>query len=312
MNDGYAALDALLHPDLPMEKEEEVKKLIRDYATRNDWVHAVIVLESGEFCHFGVRPELMKDDESATLLAEVAPTISSNHEAEPFYNVHNLSPSTESRAPTPSPPRLGDDPTPMPSSEQADSYFAHPPKPSSDEADHQEAAIDLIIKAIDGQSTIVEASINKFIAWRGSNVRTPLHSSITSTTASSAGYAAQPMPTVARASGGGEWEANLSRRLAGAHARERERRSKGKPRRKEERDLEKAKRMERDRGCGPIFPRGKGAKGGPQISRAGLSQLWENVFGDRGEYKSWLSWRWGWTMAAAVLVVGLGCWVKVR
>jgi len=254
----------------------------------------------------------MTDKEASKSLAEIAPTISLQSTAEPYYPLSDSSPK-ESRAPTPSPSRLGDDPTPMPSLEQAESYFVRSPNSSSEEDDIHAEAIDLIIKAIDSQSTIVEASIDKFIAWRGNNVRTPLHSSITSTTPSSTGYAAQPMPTVVRASGGGEWEANLSRRLAGAHARERERRSRGKPKRKEERDLEKAKRMERDRGCGPIFPRGKGSRGGPQISRTGLGQIWESVFGaDVGGKMGWFGWKWGLTMAAAVLVVGWGCWIKVR
>jgi hypothetical protein len=256
--------------------------------------------------------KLMVGDETSTSLAETAPTISTHSSAEPFHHLTN-SQHDESRAPTPSPPRLGDDPTPMPSLEQAESYFSRSPQISPERANDSVEAIDLIIRAIDDQAILVEASIDKFIAWRGNNVRTPLHSSITSTTPSSAGYATQPMPTVARASGGGEWEANLSRRLAGAHARERERRGKGRPKRKEERDMEKAKRMERDRGCGPIFPRGKGPKGGPQISRAGLGQIWESVFGvGGGGTTGWFGWKWGLSMAAAVLVVGLGCWIRVR
>lgn len=241
------------------------------------------------------------------------PIISLDPHGPSFFSLQSSPSENESRAPTPSPPRLGDDPTPMPSLEQAESYFPRPATSSSDDGVHQDRAIDIIARTIDSQAAIVEASIDKFIAWRGNNVRTPLHSSFTSTTPSSAGYAAQPMPTVARASGGGEWEANLSRRLAGAHARERERRSKGRPKRKDERDVEKAKRMERDRGCGPIFPRGKGSKAGPQISRLGLGQLWESVFGVSGATKTgWFGWKWGLTMAAAVLVVGWGCWVKVR
>jgi hypothetical protein len=117
------------------------------------------------------------------------------------------------------------------------------------------------------------------------------------------------MPTLARAQGGGEWEANLSRRLAKRRQSQPHSQSnshcevshskRGKRKSTTSRPV-KAKEKE---ACGPLFPfRSSSSSSDPIPGKAGIGigDLVEKTFGGLRR-----RWRWGLVAAAAVaLVVG--------
>ena len=190
--------------------------------------------------------------------------------------------------------------TPMPSIEMAGSYFAQPVDGAlqTDKSD----PTTLLVQAIDDHKAVTDASSSKFIAWRvPTEMSVPLDSSVTSHSGASSSFETPaPMPTVARASGGGEWEATLSRRVASAHARRAAHR--GRQRRKGEEGT-REKEYERERGCGPLFPRSA-----PRTAAIGLSEIWDGLFGGEGRWiRRPRGWRWG-LMAIVVVAVGWGCW----
>lgn len=121
-----------------------------------------------------------------------------------------------------------DEATPMPHTEGS-SYFQQPlsARPSTSPIQESEASsetaehissIQAVLAALDSPDNLVMKSVDRFLAWRPA----PLDSSDSSLGTTSAGTSGAagldrefpPMPTVARAQGGGEWEAGLSRRIA--------------------------------------------------------------------------------------------------
>lgn len=211
----------------------------------------------------------------------------------------------------------------MPSVSAAASYFA--PSHATIEEDAEatpsgtDRAVQLLLEAVAHPDVVTSASFTKFIEWRhNDNAPTPLHSSVTmSTTPSTSSYNTPPMPTVAATHGRREWNANLSRRLAATHDAHKQRKGRRSSRGERDNYREKAKRLERERGCGPLFPRGSGRAGKSwNAGTAGLGGLWEGIFkkGSADGIKVFgLSWKWGLTVAAAaVLVVGWGCWARAR
>jgi hypothetical protein len=216
------------------------------------------------------------------------------------------------------PPSAAPDPTPMPGVE-GQSYFPSPPPHSTSPSTHSQLAIRLL-GALRSPDDMQRASTEKFLAWR--SARRDLASSHASIShESSTGSYEAAMPTVARAKGGGEWEANLSRRLAkrrqstsglspesgdGSQAQAQGRDGKRRPRRSpvSKQKLPKHKDKERE-ACGPLFPssvpRGSqsGATGKTSVG-LGINELVEKTFGGLRR-----RWRWGIVAAAAVaLVVG--------
>lgn len=199
--------------------------------------------------------------------------------------------------------------TPMPGSEGL-GYFPLPDSPLVSSS--TSGLIDRFLSTIHTPHDIQKQSTDKFIAWR--SARRDLGSSHTSIShESSIGSYEAAMPTVARAQGGGEWEANLSRRLAkrkqstgvatsglgdGPRAQAKSRRrstvSKQKVAKQKERESEKQT-------CGPLFPLStpREPASGSSVG-LGISELVEKTFGGLRR-----RWKWGLVAAAAVaLVVG--------
>lgn len=208
-----------------------------------------------------------------------------------------------SRAPTPSPPRDAD-PTPMPACESP-SYFAA--REPSAQPPIEVDPVQFLIRCIDSAALIEQASTTKFIAWRPARTLEPpiparsLESSITSSDspASSASDIGGPMPTVARAQGGGEWEAGLSRRVA---------------RRKEVLHVHRGRVRRRTSGsperppCHPLFP-----KAAPKTASVGLTGLAESFFNPaRTLWEGQRGWKRAAIFCAVAVAVGWGCWAKSR
>jgi hypothetical protein len=268
----------------------------------------------------------MADNYQMSSLADMVPLLTTGSTGSALSQITSSSadvPPTGSRVPTPSPPRLGDEATPMPSASGAASYFAPSHATIDEDADPPlsapERAVQLLLEAVAHPDVVSSASFSKFIGWRqNDNAPTPLHSSTTmSTTPSTSSYNTPPMPTVAATHGRREWNANLSRRLAATHDAHTQRKGRRSSRGDRDSPREKAKRLERERGCGPLFPRGSGRAGkGWNSGSAGLGGFWEGIFGKGstdGIKVFGLSWKWGLTVAAAaVLVVGWGCWARAR
>ena len=282
--DGYAALDALLNPAPPHGSEDQVRRLAEDYASRNDWIHLVYVLDEQQEV-----PDSLYD------LVPVLDLKAQSQGSDPSDKTPD-----ESRAATPS-PRQGD-PTPMPTLERKGSYFSRPLAHATSSDSLESGLAAAFIRAIGDMSSIADDSIAKFVSWRTASAVTPLESSVTS--ASSSNGAQPPMPTVARASGGGEWEASLSRRVASAHAHAREKERRSRLKKKEEKENERVKRLEHERRCGPLFPRSSRPMTLP--SSTGIRTFWTTIFGPKVGV-----WKWG-VVAAVALAVGWGCWAGSR
>ena len=193
-----------------------------------------------------------------------------------LFDLPDLSAGMTSHAPSPSPPRVDDsEPTPMPQLDTA-SYFAplSPPPPSPN-------PIDMLCNILDSIPIVQTASTAKFLAWRPAR---SLESSITSSASPvSSSFEGNVMPTVARAQGGGEWEASLSRRIAKQHQRRQRRHVERRP-------------------CGkPLFPTSSGS--------VGLSDLVENAFKPlRAAWAGNKGWRRAAVVCAVAMAVGWGCW----
>lgn len=125
-----------------------------------------------------------------------------------------------------------DDPTPLARVESS-SYFSHPisdptltpispiPETPLSPTIHPLSTIRTLTMALESSSEIVSASVDRFLSWRPASLDSSNESLGTASaeTASSGPTGltegdVQPMPTVVRAQGGGEWEAGLSRRVA--------------------------------------------------------------------------------------------------
>ena len=191
------------------------------------------------------------------------------------------------------------DPTPRPGVEGL-SYF-----PSQDDQPHSDLVFQLI-SALQSPDKVQSASTTKFLSWRQS--RRDLSSSQASTTHShehsheSSSYEAAPMPTLARAQGGGEWEATLSRRLANrrqSHSQHPKEEASKRGRRRSTASRPKVPKAKES--CGPLFPFSSSPNSSdPKGVGLGISELMEKTFGEIRK-----RWKWGLVAAAAVaLVVG--------
>ena len=245
-----------------------------------------------------------------------------------------------------------DDPTPMPFGHSAQSYF--PPLPSQ-QTPAEDLAQDLLFNLIQANSRESE-SIEKFMSWRqtarttseASSMEGSMTSHSSNPILSSPGVIdTSPMPTVAKAGGGGEWEAGMSRRVAahlqrGQHDRSRDR---GRGRRRPGDRVSAARPL--GRGCLPLFPIANGVHGTRHVRSSrhldGLRSIWSSIFfapgigmnqpGEKGSStekdvdekdnstkdvggptsgrrKSWIK-RFGVT-AAVISAVGIGWWMMMR
>lgn len=223
-------------------------------------------------------------------LSSIVPVASPHSSQTGLFASLNLAARVDTlRRQTPSPPHL-DDPTPMPHDQSSEYFAPHDSAPSPPDltADH----LPVLLALLSSGPQIHSASTSKFISWRSHQLQSSY-----STSPTSSSYEAGPMPTVARAQGGAEWEATLSRRIA----RRREvTDGASKPTRGRARKRGTSRSQERV--YHPLFPR----KGLPVrgITSVGLSDLMESVFSG---VKT--PWRWGLVAAFAIAVgVGVGFW----
>ncbi|WRT68270.1 uncharacterized protein IL334_005246 [Kwoniella shivajii] len=358
----YNVLNGLLHPQLgdDTNSQTELRRLVEGYVGRSDWVHAVISLEN------------TADTQS---LRDLLPTIISVA-SKPASQVREAN-DPEYNEEVPYSRRGEVEPTPKPSFE-ASGYFAprvqspsssssRDSSPSSNRSAETDQSVNQILQLLDHQNEHSRRSIDSFLSFR-CRVRSEAPQDISqeqyidttgyehtggqrtmtsSMTSASSGVGA--MPTVARAQGGGEWEANLSRRIAQRRESEtkskatRERSNNGnnlnlrgrgraaagtglsgqyqKPKRKRSMDkfgsgLSKPNTREGlEKDClPPLFPTSKSNARSPKsISEKGLGVrgLIERTF------KGMRQWRWspGWKgllVVSFVVAVGLGCLVSKR
>lgn len=187
---------------------------MRAYSAREDWIHAVVGVHTGTSY---LRCPLYR------VQAECK---ASRHQAESLSHLVPVLDTGTSTTSTPDSPLGG--PTPMPRTAPSSSYFDNPITRSLGDVG---AIADSIIFALSPSPTTSSPStrsrsVSTFLAWRplamsssNSSLDSRGHAptSATSTSTSGMDMDADPahlMPTVARARGGGEWEATLSRRLA--------------------------------------------------------------------------------------------------
>ena len=202
-----------------------------------------------------------------------------------------------SGAPTPASPRDAE-PTPMPSSE-CGTYFA--PREISPNPPVEIDPVELLIRAIDSAALVQHASTAKFISWRRLNrsLESSITSSMSPTSSSSDISGPVPMPTVARAQGGGEWEAGLSRRVA--QRKEVHHIYRGRMRRRTSRSPEKP-------ACHPLFP-----QSASKTTSTGLSRLKDSIFKPMtAMWTGQTGWKKAVLICAVVAVVGWSCWGRFR
>lgn len=223
--------------------------------------------------------------------------------------------------PRPVPDALGSWPSPFVGGEDAPYQDAHESMYSEQEhEEHDDSVFDavaLLERVLDEPSRVRNASTSAFFNWRPlplPNIPSPQLSNPYTSPASSAFEGSGPMPTVARAQGGGEWEATLSRRLA--HRRELDasvasqrlmrgsisgqapsQRSRGRGGRRRRSHSPPAK----DGACPtPLFPRASL----PAVASVGLVDLFDGMFsGVRRITRS----RWGSVFFACAIAVAVGC-----
>jgi hypothetical protein len=217
---------------------------------------------------------------------------------------HTSEPSLESPSSSLQSPPVIPDPTPRPGVEGL-SYF-----PSQDSGHHSDL-VSSLIKTLQSPDKVQTASTAKFFSWR--QIRRDLSSSHTSTSPShshshshshehsheSSSCEAAPMPTLARAQGGGEWEANLSRRLANRRQSTSTAEESKRGRRRSTASRPKAGKGKES--CGPLFPFSSSPSSDPGGVGLGISELMEKTFGQLRR-----RWKWGLVAAAVALVVGWG------
>jgi hypothetical protein len=148
---------------------------------KHDWVHAI----------------LSSDDIVSTLIPVSK------------YRTDHDQPHARARTPSPGEP----DPTPMPNSQSE--YFSSESRSTSDDL------VDVISLMVQDPSNAISKSSEHFLEWRSVHQREAAARpasrrsvSKSRTAISSSASSLEGMPTVARAQGGGEWEASLSRRVA--------------------------------------------------------------------------------------------------
>ncbi|WWC63170.1 uncharacterized protein I303_105770 [Kwoniella dejecticola CBS 10117] len=230
INRSYNTLNGLLHPQLREDtsSQAELRRLVEGYIGRSDWLHGVLVL--GE--------EIDVID-----LESIVPTFTFPSHPSSAQETQSASPSDTK---TPCIRTQEIEPTPRPSdTDETSGYFApraYTPSPPSSNgsspAQSQAAlppAVQQILNILNDPSGYTNTFIDAFLSWRSTHLRhehevRPSSQSMfdiddalpalggggqtmtSSLTSASSGVGT--MPTVARAQGGGEWEATLSRRVA--------------------------------------------------------------------------------------------------
>ncbi|KAL1408725.1 hypothetical protein Q8F55_005538 [Vanrija albida] len=344
---AYHTLNALLHPSLsPLQSG--VGNMVSNYAsTSPDWVHLVVALEDEHDAHgVDVVPVTTLDEEKARLVQEAietvvepagvddegerrrsttppTPSMSTVPEPTPRLSSHQIEPSP------PIPDLLDDDADETPLAIERDNPADALPGPDDDNpltpgAHTIQDTVMLIERILDDPQRVRTASAATFLAWRpgGSTIdslptvpptqASSLTADTTSPASSNYDVGGVPMPTVARAVGGGEWEATLSRRLAqrrevdasvhrssrGARARAR-----GRRRRSSHSPPHGAKEP-----CAPLFPRHRAT-----AASVGLTDLLDGVFGGVKHVLARTPWSRVVMACAVALAVGCGIWaVRVR
>jgi len=232
-------------------------------------------------------------------LAPIVPTLSTDKRIEGLFALPAEEMEAESsRAGTPSPSR-DSEPTPMSIDETLNYFTLREPTPPM-EID----PVDLLIRSIDSAVLIQQASTAKFFSWRPQpQPQRSLESSITSSvspassTSDISGHG--PMPTVARAQGGGEWEAGLSRRVA--QRKDLHHVHRGRTRRRPSRSPGRQP-------CTPLFP-----KSAPKTASVGLSALAESIFKPmRAMWDGQKGWKRTLLICTVTLAVGWRCWARAR
>ncbi|KAK4683576.1 hypothetical protein P7C73_g6667, partial [Tremellales sp. Uapishka_1] len=244
-----------------MEARKELEELVQGYTGRSDWIHLVV-------------SDSAANDETHSALDHLVP-VSTLEVASDAYSSTDPTPRCESETDT-----------------LSETYFS------------REAREEIPFLATLHEREIRANSIQKFLSWRLDTAGpAPLHqplqlphapSTATASPASSQfGESLHLRPTVARASGGGEWEAGLSRRVA------KRKESVGKVGRARRGSLGKKRSVSE---CFPLFPNGLPV--GPRAG-VGLKDLVDKTFAKARKGMDWRRLVLGLTVVCAV---GWGCW----
>ncbi|RSH82529.1 uncharacterized protein EHS24_007509 [Apiotrichum porosum] len=339
-HDAYIGLHALLNPSPTASQQSELEAMVRTYATSKDWIHLAVDLEDDEeatdmidlvpYTTLDIEAQRLADAAHSvdTSPASLSPTSS--------MSIPDRTPTSHSGASTPLSERAIDD-TPRPMSdivaswpttlkasqqstvveEEEEAAAGAAPQQSmyseygpEDHDDSVLQAVALLERILDEPIRVHAASAIAFFSWRPSPlpaIASPLTGPYTSP-ASSTFEGTGPMPTVARAQGGGEWEATLSRRLA--HRRELDAAASS-------RGGSASGQSQRARGRGtrrrrshspptkppcptPLFPRGHRTI----ASSVGLVDLFDGMFSG---VRRFAQTRWGQVFFACAIAVAVGC-----
>lgn len=281
---SYSTLDKILHPSPDQVARDDAAPFVRSWSSNNDWLHAAYILH-------GTEPE-------ARRLSGLIPLCAS--ESVEGVDLLSLSSVTESgRSPTPSPHGEAD-PTPMLRAESQSYFERDNAQPTGSSVTPDCNALRAVLKNL---GAIQSASTVSFLDWRPP---LPLESSVSSLAASHGSASTMesgsaPMPLVARAQGGGEWEASLSRRVA-------KRRESGTAtyRSKGRRRSPTLSRINStgEKDCGPdLFPK---ANGGSKPSRPSLFEMAAETFGPFFGAIKGTAWVWRRTLVSCAVVLAVG------
>lgn len=280
-------------------------------------------------------------------LAQLVPTLSSSSSTDTITPLLELPPIQATSPIHPHPFAPG--PTPRPNDDlEPSNYFGSRSRSRSrtgsrSKSHSQSHDVAHFIHALSHLPEVQQASIAKFLTWRPTrpileiDMASSQISQTSQTSHSSGGMGVEgaPMPTVARAQGGGEWEANLSRRLAKRRqsvpipheTSARHLGPGGTGKRKPSTSTSTSNSNQAPGGnrkkydptstsspssasCGPLFPPipsdpfGSGGKR-PAGSGAGLGDILEKTFGSLRK-----RWKWGVVAATALAFVVGWNWVK--
>ncbi|KAL7423499.1 hypothetical protein Q5752_001079 [Cryptotrichosporon argae] len=321
---AYAGLHNLLRPN-PGAESAAIEAMVDAYASRADWIHAVVVYMAGSDVADVARldktvpvlttsgpsdmgtvrvragPVVAEDDTSAALVdtARIESTLRGQAEPDSYF-------------------------TPRPASNSVSPAPAVPAPTAAEAA--ADALADVLVSAVDSAAVLRAQSTARFLASHAARPapapRTAHASAPAPVVLSSSGPSsvdgAPMMPTVARhgGPGGGEWEATLSRRLAARRERDAADDARGAyTTYSRARGLRRvrATRDAKDRDPPSLFAR-QGAdsakRAGPgagSVADVGLAGLVGKTFA-----RARTRWGWGIVACAMALAVGWGCWAARR
>ena len=287
MDNAYTTLNGALHPDPSPALRAEVQDLVSSYGLKSDWVHLVVVLDGESFPHINIAERWLMLDRDTASLVDMVPIICPE-----IPPPETSSPVERASSPLKSPHAIPD-PTPRPGVEGL-SYFP------SQSTGGNSSLISQLINTLQPPGQVQPASTAKFLSWRQSRRDLSSHHTSTSHSHESSSCEAAPMPTIARAQGGGEWEANLSRRLANRRQSFLSPDESKRGRRRSTASRPKASKGIGKESCGPLFPfPSSSGSSDPSGVGLGISELVEKTFGELRR-----RWKWGLVAAAVALVVG--------